>query len=66
VINSSPYSIPWGESVYAKVLAINAYGSSPYSDEGNGGVIITNPDSPVNIVEDITERALNAVAFSWE
>jgi hypothetical protein len=29
-------------------------------------VIITNPDSPVNIVEDITERALNAVAFSWE
>jgi hypothetical protein len=29
-------------------------------------VIITNPDAPVNIVEDITERALNSVAFTWE
>lgn len=56
----------WGNSVYAKLLAINAYGESSYSPEGNGGVIITNPDAPVNIVEDISERTLNAVGFNWE
>jgi hypothetical protein len=65
VLNSAPYSVSWGQSIFAKVSAINAYGSSTYSLEGNGGIIITNPDAPRNIIEDITARTLNSIAFSW-
>jgi hypothetical protein len=54
VLNSAPYTIPWGQSIYAKVAAINAYGYSETSEEGNGAVIITNPDAPINIVEDLS------------
>ena len=64
-MNTVPYSVAWGQSIYAKVSAINAYGSSTYSEEGNGGIIITNPDAPRDIVEDITARSLNSIAFSW-
>jgi hypothetical protein len=27
-LRTTPYSLPWGTSVYAKVTAMNAYGSS--------------------------------------
>jgi hypothetical protein len=35
-LTTTPYSIAWGESIYAKVAAINVYGTSILSDEGNG------------------------------
>jgi len=31
-----PYSLPWGSSIYAKVIAINGNGDSLTSDVGNG------------------------------
>jgi hypothetical protein len=31
------------------VTAINIIGSSPQSDEGNGAIILTNPDAPLNL-----------------
>jgi hypothetical protein len=66
VLNSSPYNIEWGQGIWAKVAAINAYGISAFSNEGNGGIIITNPDAPINFVEDLSERTLNAIGFSWD
>lgn len=47
-----PYSLPWGSSVYAKVIAINIYGDSTESLAGNGAVIVTTPDAPINVAED--------------
>jgi hypothetical protein len=31
-LKSAPFSLPWGSSVYAKVIAINLYGNSQVSD----------------------------------
>ena len=45
-LRASPYNLEWGEAVYARVAAINAYGSSELSSEGNGAKIITEPSAP--------------------
>ena len=50
-LKNLPFSLDWGTSVYAKVSAINEYGSSELSIEGNGAVITTNPDQPTNLQE---------------
>jgi hypothetical protein len=42
-----PYALPYGSGIYAKVSAINIVGSSTYSLEGNGAIILTKPDSPI-------------------
>lgn len=46
---ASPYSIGWGQSIYAQVAAINVIGTSEFSDAGNGAVILTNPAPPTNL-----------------
>lgn len=64
-LNGEPWLIQWGELVKAKVIATNLYGDSPDSDLSSGQVMITRPDPPVNILEDITGRTQNSVAFTW-
>lgn len=49
-IISSPYSLPWGSSVYATVSSTNIVGYSEISNSGNGAIILTNPDAPINLV----------------
>lgn len=39
ILRESPFSLPWGSSVYAIVIATNAYGDSAQSNPGNGAVI---------------------------
>jgi hypothetical protein len=34
------------------VIAINIYGDSTESLTGNGAVIVTTPDAPINVAED--------------
>ena len=48
-INGSPYLKAWGSSIWAKVSATNAYGTSDFSTLGNGAVIVTVPDAPRNV-----------------
>lgn len=45
-LQAEPFNLPWGVGVYAKVLATNIVNPSDVSAIGNGGVILTNPDSP--------------------
>lgn len=63
---TSPYSLPWGSSVYAKVLANNFYGDSDESLEGNGAIIITTPDAPINLQEDYSQRTKSILAITWD
>ena len=51
-LKTQPYTIPWGAHIYAKIIAINAYGHSEISEEGNGAQIITYPDAPNFLLED--------------
>lgn len=47
-LRAAPFSIEWGSNIYAVVIAINSYGESSDSPEGNGAIILTIPDAPIN------------------
>jgi hypothetical protein len=60
----APFNLPWGSSVWAKVTANNIKGSSE-SEAGNGAVIITKPDSPINLVEETSLRSTTTLGLTW-
>jgi hypothetical protein len=64
-LRAAPYSLPWGSSIYAKIVAINQYGNSLDSDEGNGAMIITKPDPPIDFIEDYSQRTKSTIGVSW-
>ena len=51
--------------MYAYVIAFNVYGASGSSAVGGGVVMMTIPNAPINIVENLSARTLTAVGFSW-
>ena len=51
-LRAAPFNLDWGDSVFAKVVAINSYGNSLESSEGNGAKIITAPSTPENFAND--------------
>ena len=64
-LRQSPFSLPWGSSVIARVTALNAYGSSLESLDGNGAIILTSPDAPQSLVEVANQRAATSLGLSW-
>ena len=38
-LTAAPYSLLFGDSIFAKVVAMNYYGESQESEEGNGAII---------------------------
>jgi len=65
VFTASPYSLAWGSSIYVKVVATNLYGDSTESSEGNGAVITTSPDAPVNLAENTSQRTKSTLGLTW-
>jgi hypothetical protein len=65
VLRNTPFSLAWGTSVYAKVIATNAYGSSVESSAGNGAVITTTPDSPISLAENTSLRTKSTLGLTW-
>lgn len=65
-LRAGAFQLPWGSSIYAKVVAYNLYGSSAESSVGNGATILTNPDAPINVLEDESQRTSNSITFTWE
>jgi hypothetical protein len=65
VVRNAPYSLEWGASVFAKVVASNIYGSAEASVAGNGAKITTYPDAPTDLIEDYSQRTPTVLAFSW-
>jgi len=64
-LRSTPFSLNWGTSVFAKVAAINSLGYSQYSDAGNGAVIITSPDPPTNLSENFAQKTKTQIGITW-
>jgi hypothetical protein len=60
-----PYSLPWGSSVYAYVVAQNGYGVSSSSTVKNGAIILTNPDAPVTFVENLATKSATSIGVTW-
>lgn len=64
-MKSEPFSIAWAGSVYAKVQAVNAYGSSIESVAGNGARLQTNPSAPISLIEVVTIRTNTTITITW-
>lgn len=52
--------------MYAKIVAINIYGESAQSVDGNGAVMIIVPDAPINLKNDPSVTNRYKIKFSWE
>jgi hypothetical protein len=61
----APYSLAWGSSIYATVSAINVVGTSVPSTEGNGAVIITNPDAPTSLSDAPLITLGDRIGLTW-
>lgn len=66
ILNASPFALQWGSSVYAKITATNIKGTSTESNAGNGAIILTDPDPPINLLEDTSYRTSSTLALTWE
>jgi hypothetical protein len=64
-LKAVPYSLAWGADVYAKVIAINLYGDSIVSLEGNGAMITTTPDAPTDLIEVYADRTKSTLGLTW-
>jgi hypothetical protein len=65
-LRAAPFTLAWGDHVYAKVFATNIYGNSDFSLPGNGAMITTNPDRPINLLEVYASRAPTTIGLIWE
>lgn len=65
-LQAAPFSLPWGSSIYAKIIATNIYGSSANSDEGNGAIILTIPDTPINFANNAVLTSASQISLTWE
>ena len=64
-LQASPFNLPWGASVYAKITATNIVGISDLANAGNGGTILTNPDQPTALTNIPATTSASVIAFSW-
>jgi len=62
---TTPFSLPWGSSIWARVTAINAYGSSRQSLAGNGAIILTIPDAPLSFINLPQVTSASQIGVSW-
>jgi len=64
-LKASPFFIQWAGSVYAKVQAKNVYGTSVFSESGNGARLQTNPMPPILVFEKTSARTATDLGISW-
>lgn len=62
---AAPYNVDGGDSIYAKVVAVNVYGETTQSTEGNGAYYTRVPDQPINLAEDISVRSSTTDGLTW-
>ena len=54
-----------GDSIFVKIVSVNVYGESQQSSAGNGALIQTIPDSPINLVNDASTSTGYLIKFTW-
>lgn len=64
-LRAAPFSHDWGASIYAKVSATNIVGSSDESQVGNGALILTQPDAPINLSDDTSLTDHTQIGLTW-
>jgi len=64
-LRAAPFYLNWGASVYATVVAGNVVGESATSTAGNGAVILTVPDAPINLQNVALVTNAQQVGLTW-
>ena len=54
VLQAQPYNLEFGDEIWVKIAAQNAYGNSPYSSYGEGASVKMAPDAPKNLSTDVS------------
>jgi hypothetical protein len=65
-LGQEPFNLFVGDSVFAKVSAINFYGESDFSEVGNNGVHRDVPDAPFNLQNNEGGTDATRISFSWQ
>lgn len=63
---NTPFNLVQGDSIRAKVIAINEKGSSPDSPVGTGATFIAVPDAPVDLSTDYSASTDQQITLTWE
>lgn len=66
VLKAQPFALEWGTNVHVKVVATNKYGDSGESPVGNGAIITTTPDPPINLIEYYPDRSPTTLGLKWQ
>ena len=61
MIRSTPFQLEWGNSISAKVVAINLIGDSDESENGTSDPIYTLPSQVLSLRIDHTVSDLNKI-----
>jgi len=64
-LQSYPFNLKLGDSVFATVTASNVYGESQTSPAGNGATIVVVPDSPVSVADNVQVTSLTRIGLTW-
>jgi len=63
---ASPFNLPWGATVTATVSAYNIYGWSTTSlPTTTGAIILTVPDAPLTLVNDLAVTFGTTIGLKW-
>ncbi len=65
MLRDAPFFLDWGTSVFAKVIATNIVSNSLTSPAGNGAIILTAPDAPINLANVISQSLAEQITLSW-
>lgn len=65
VLTAAPFSLTLGDSVYAKVVAINHYGDSVESDAANGATVLLVPNAPVSLADNALVTSKTVIGLTW-
>jgi hypothetical protein len=65
-LTAAPFSLALGDLINIKVSAYNAYGESPLSEVGGGGLIQLVPDAPINLANAMEITLDDRIGFTWE
>lgn len=52
-LRTAPFNLEFGDSVHAKIIAVNVVGDSEYSESGNGALIpLDTASDPMQFISD--------------
>ena len=65
-LTAAPFNLLQGYSVFIKIIAKNAYGSSVESVPGNGAIIVLVPEAPINLLNNPLVTTKSVIGFTWD